>query len=56
MCKNFPEEAIVMENGEAKVRTDLCSGMACLRCELSCPEKVFKYGEFLTEKEREKTG
>lgn len=51
--KNCPEEAIVIENGEAKVRTDLCSGMACLRCELSCPEKVFKYGEFLTEKERE---
>lgn len=51
--KNCPEEAIEMDNGEAKVRTDLCSGMACLRCELSCPEKVFKYGEFLTEKERE---
>ena len=51
--QNCPEEAITIENGETKVRTDLCSGMACLRCELSCPEKVFKYGEFLSEKERE---
>ncbi len=49
--KNCPENAIVMENGVAKVKTDLCSGMACLRCELSCPEKVFKYGKFLTKKE-----
>lgn len=54
--ENCPEDAIVIENGEAKVRTDLCSGMACLRCELSCPEKLFKYGEFLSEKEKNKTG
>lgn len=51
--KNCPENAIVMENGSALVKTDLCSGMACLRCELSCPEKVFKYGKFLTKKEHE---
>ncbi|MGB9936387.1 MAG: methylamine methyltransferase corrinoid protein reductive activase [Methanobacterium sp.] len=50
--KNCPEEAIVIENGNAKIRTELCSGMACLRCELSCPEKVFKYGKFLSEEER----
>lgn len=53
--KDCPEEAIVIENGEAKVRTELCSGMACMRCELSCPEKVFKYGEFLSEKEGKKS-
>ncbi len=52
--ENCPENAIIMENGEAKVRTDLCSGMACFRCELSCPEKVFKYGEFLREEEMKK--
>lgn len=50
--KNCPEEAITIENGQAEIRTELCSGMACMRCELYCPEKVFKYGEFLTEKER----
>jgi Fe-S-cluster-containing hydrogenase component 2 len=50
--ESCPEEAIVIENGEAKVKIDLCSGMACLRCELSCPEKVFKYREFLAEDER----
>ncbi|MGF7117291.1 methylamine methyltransferase corrinoid protein reductive activase [Methanobacterium oryzae] len=53
--ESCPEEAIVIENGEAKVKTDLCSGMACLRCELSCPEKIFKYKEFLTEDERKDT-
>ncbi|WP_414470057.1 methylamine methyltransferase corrinoid protein reductive activase [Methanobacterium sp. ACI-7] len=53
--KNCPEEAIIIEKGEAKVRTELCSGMACMRCELSCPEKVFKYGEFLSEKEERKS-
>jgi len=49
--QSCPEGAIAMENGEIKVKTDLCSGMACLRCELSCPEKIFKYGDLLTKKE-----
>ncbi len=49
--KNCPEEALTVENGEAEIKTELCSGMACMRCELSCSEKVFKYGEFLSEKE-----
>jgi ferredoxin len=37
-----------MENVKAKVRTDLCNCMGCLKCELSCPEKVFKFGKFLS--------
>ena len=48
-CANkCPECALKMENGKATVRTDLCNGMGCLKCELSCPEKVFKFGKFLS--------
>ena len=46
--KKCPECALKMENGKATVRTDLCNGMGCLKCELSCPEKVFKFGKFLS--------
>ena len=45
---NCPECALKMENGKATVRTDLCNGMRCLKCELSCPKKVFKFGKFLS--------
>jgi methylamine methyltransferase corrinoid protein reductive activase len=45
--KTCPECALKMENGKATVKTDLCNGMGCLKCELSCPEKVFKFGKFL---------
>jgi NAD-dependent dihydropyrimidine dehydrogenase PreA subunit len=27
----------------ANVRTDLCGGYACSRCERECPEKVLNY-------------
>ena len=48
-CTNkCPECALKMENGRAKVRTDLCNGMGCLKCELSCPEKVFKFEKFIS--------
>jgi methylamine methyltransferase corrinoid protein reductive activase len=48
-CANkCPECALKMENGKGRVRTDLCNGMGCLKCELSCPEKVFKFGKFLS--------
>lgn len=47
-ANNCPECALKMENGKATVRTDLCNGMGCLKCELSCPEKVFKFGKFLS--------
>jgi methylamine methyltransferase corrinoid protein reductive activase len=46
-----PENAITIENGLIKVRTDLCSGMGCLKCALSCPNKVFKYGKLLSSEE-----
>lgn len=44
--KNCPENALTMSNGELALRTDLCSGMGCMKCELACPEKVFQYGKF----------
>ena len=25
-----------------------CLGLSCLRCEISCPENVFQFTEFLT--------
>ena len=49
--KNCPENAITMEDGVIMLRTDLCLGTACQRCVLACPEKVFKYGEFLKAEE-----
>lgn len=49
--KNCPENAVTMEEGKLVIRTDLCSGMACQRCVLSCPEKIFRYGEFLKAEE-----
>ena len=45
--RKCPENALTLEDGEAIVRTDLCNGMACLKCELSCPEKVFKFRDLL---------
>jgi methylamine methyltransferase corrinoid protein reductive activase len=45
--KNCPENALKIENGIVTVRTDLCNGMGCLKCELACPEKVFKFRDFL---------
>ena len=47
---NCPENALTIKDGMATVKTDRCSGMACLRCELGCPQKVFKYEELLTPK------
>ena len=52
---NCPENALTIKNGMATVKTDRCSGMACLRCELGCPQKVFKYEKLLTPKERQET-
>jgi ferredoxin len=49
-----PEKAITVEgkDGEGKifVRSDLCLGIACLRCERICPQKVFRFKELLHEK------
>ena len=52
---NCPENALTIKDGMATVKTDCCSGMACLRCELGCPQKVFKYEKLLTPKERQET-
>ena len=52
-AQNCPEDALNVENGVITIRTDLCSGMACLRCELGCPQKVFKYEKLLTPQKNE---
>ncbi|HEX3014540.1 MAG TPA: 4Fe-4S dicluster domain-containing protein, partial [Methanobacterium sp.] len=54
-AQNCPEDALTIENGMITVRTDRCSGMGCLRCELGCPQKVFKYEKLLTPKEKQET-
>ena len=54
-AQNCPEDALTVENGLVTIRTDHCSGMACLRCELGCPQKVFKYEELLTPKKKQDT-
>ena len=52
---NCPENALTIKDGMTTVKTDRCSGMACLRCELGCPQKVFEYEKLLTPKERQET-
>lgn len=41
-----PENALSFEKDEFKLRTDLCSGLGCLRCAGNCKEHAFKYEEF----------
>lgn len=38
--KECPESAISIDNGNADIRSDLCMGTACRRCEMICPDKV----------------
>lgn len=50
--ENCPEDAITIgqdEHGrpQAEVRSARCLGLSCLRCELGCPEHVFRFTEFL---------
>ncbi len=40
-----PEDALLFRDRTAVVLTKNCLGTACGRCQLKCPEKVFKYGE-----------
>ena len=40
-----PEDALLFRERTAVVLTKNCLGTACGRCQLKCPEKVFKYGE-----------
>jgi len=43
-CENeCPENALVINDGVATIRSDFCNGSACLRCERICPDKVFLY-------------
>jgi methylamine methyltransferase corrinoid protein reductive activase len=42
-----PEKALALEDANdtaiLRLRTDRCSGTACLRCERACPEKGFRF-------------
>ena len=44
---NCPENAISFKNNTIILRTDLCSGLGCQKCVLTCPEKVYDYSKFL---------
>ena len=42
--KECPEKALSMaEDGTFTVQTKKCLGTACYRCEMNCPQKVYKY-------------
>lgn len=43
---NCPENALSLSENEFHLRSDLCSGLGCLRCQLNCLEKAFKYDKF----------
>ena len=48
--RECPENAIRIRQGgmhgfELEVASDLCNGTACMRCEMSCPQKCFKFRE-----------
>ncbi len=49
--KSCPEGAISVEPVGSKIRlvikTELCDGMACLRCQQACPTQVFKFSDLL---------
>jgi methylamine methyltransferase corrinoid protein reductive activase len=43
-AQECPECAITVDSSDhIRVKTDLCNGTACLRCERICPEKVFSF-------------
>lgn len=46
--KRCPEKALAFDTDDQKrlsVFPDRCNGTACKRCEVNCPEKVFKFSE-----------
>lgn len=50
--RNCPEGALKIEDMgggrfRALVKTELCDGMACLRCQQACPQKVFKFSKLI---------
>jgi NAD-dependent dihydropyrimidine dehydrogenase PreA subunit len=51
-AESCPEDAITVGHDEGgrpsiEVRSARCLGLSCLRCELSCPDHVFHFTEFL---------
>jgi len=49
--KGCPESAIRIEPAGDRykivIKSELCDGMACLRCQQACPDQVFKYSSLL---------
>jgi len=49
--KSCPESAIRVEpvgdGYRIVIKSELCDGMACLRCQQACPDQVFKYSSLL---------
>ncbi|MBC7120650.1 MAG: methylamine methyltransferase corrinoid protein reductive activase [Candidatus Methanosuratus sp.] len=49
--KSCPENAIRLEPAGDKyrlvIKSELCDGMACLRCQQACPDRVFKFSNLL---------
>ncbi|MDD1772204.1 MAG: methylamine methyltransferase corrinoid protein reductive activase [Methanomassiliicoccales archaeon] len=52
--KECPEDALSLKKGadgfDITVASNLCNGTACIRCELICPEKVFRFGQLVLQK------
>lgn len=42
-----PENAIKLDGESILLKTDLCAGLGCQKCVLSCPLKVYDYSKFL---------
>jgi methylamine methyltransferase corrinoid protein reductive activase len=46
-----PEKALMVEtvNGQTRIiiKSELCLGIACLRCQRACPNRAFKFSELL---------
>ena len=43
---NCPENALSLNRKEFSLRSDLCSGLGCLRCQTNCRKHAFKYNQF----------
>lgn len=47
-CVNeCPEGALSINDGHATIRSDYCNGIACQRCQLACPTKVYDLEKML---------
>ena len=44
--RECPENALtMMDDGTFVVKTKDCLGTACMRCQMQCPQKVYKYDQ-----------